>query len=663
MRFAIVGCGFIAQQYAEAAAARDGLELVATMDLVPDRAEALAGQFGGSAYADLDTLLADGDAECIVNLTIHDAHAPVTRRCLNAGRHVFSEKPLTLDGATARDLVTLAKQQDVRLGCAPISLMADAQQLAGRYLREGRCDPLRMIYANCNLGRLTEWNDNPEPFLDIGPLFDGAVYPLTVLTGLLGPVQRVLNAHQSLLLATHEHVGRRFTVDTPDHTTATLEFENGMQAQLTASMYVPYQTQHFNSIEFHGDAGSLFLRNCGDLTAVDREAVQFARLGKPYRPVPLPQPATPHDYASALIDMAAAIHHERPPYASGQQAAHVVAIIKAIERCAEHGDAVPVDKVGFTPPSLMPPYTAGIPTRATQNAERATLPPIGVGGSRYRGGSTYVDLEDAIEDALDMGARLLDTAELYGTEAVIGDILQRPGSPPREALYLISKVWNTNHAPEHLTAACRTSREALGVEALDCYMLHGPEAWQHTAPLAGIETLSHEAATARTFPTDDDGNPLAADVALETTWHAMEALVERGWTRTLGVSNFERDDLERLLAFADVPPAINQIACHPYAPRTDLVDFCQARGIRVMAHSPLSADGLLDEPALQGIANEHDVSTAQVVLRWLIQRDIVPIPSSTTPAHIAENLDVFQFTLTADEMKRIGALAGSDAAQ
>ena len=649
MRLAIVGCGFIAQQYAEAIAQRDNLTVVAATDLVPERAAAFVDTFGGAAYPDLDTLLAESDAECIVNLTIHDAHAPITRQCLTAGRHVFSEKPLALDPEEARSLVALAAAQDVRLGCAPISLLGDAQQFAGAYLREGRCGPLRMVYATCNLGRLTEWNDNPEPFLRIGPLFDGAVYPLTVLTGLLGPVRRVLTAHQSLLLDMHQHNGATFSVDTPDHAMAVLEFEDGAQVQLTASMYVPYQTQHFNSIEFHGDDGSLFLRNGGDLDASDPEALQFARLGRPYRPVPLPCSSTPHNYASALIDLADAIRDERPPIASGRQAAHVVSIIHAIEQCAASHRPIDVDDAGFAPSSWHPLIKA-------HNAQSATIPNIGFGCSRYRGGSTYVDLEDAIVDALDMGVQLLDGAELYGTEPLIGHILQRPGSPPREALYLISKAWNTNHAPEHLTAACQASRDALGVDTLDCYMLHWPNAWQHTEPLAGLEALSHEAATARTFPTDADGNPLEAAVDLETTWRAMEALVERGWTRHLGVSNFERDDLNRLLTVADVPPVINQIACHPYAPRTELVAYCQARGLRVMAHSPLSTAGLLDDPVLRSIANENGVSTAQVVLRWLIQRNIVPIPSSTSRAHIAENLDVFQFSLSDDAMARIRSL-------
>ncbi len=625
---------------------------------MPERAERLADAFGGTAYPDLEALLAESDADCVVNLTIHDAHASVTRRCLEAGRHVFCEKPLALDAAEARALVALAERKNLRLGCAPISGMGDAQQLTGRYLREGRCGRLRMIYANCHLGRLTEWNDNPEPFLRIGPLFDGAVYPLTVLTSLLGPVRRVLTAHQSLLLETHEHDGRHFSLETPDHTVALLEFEGDVQAQLTASMYVPYQTKHFNSIEFHGDDGSLFLKNCGALAWPEGEpAVEFARLGKSYRPVPPPHALRPLDYASALDEMKAAIDEARPSYAGGRQAAHVVAVVEAIERCAETGAPTAVDEVGFVRNA---PHEVGTSRLGTRTSKPGTLPPIGFGCSRYRGGSTYVDLGDAIEDALDMGVRLLDGAELYGNERQIGDILRRPGSPPREALFLISKVWNTNHAPEHLVAACEKTLCALQVDALDCYMLHWPTAWRHTGPLDDLVTLSHEEATARTFPTDEDGNILEADVPLEATWRATESLVRRGWARTLGVCNFERADLERLLALAEIPPAINQIERHPYRPQDALVDYCQAQGLRVMAHSPLSAPGLLDEPVLREVADAHGVTPAQVVLRWNVERGVVPIPSSTDPAHIATNLDVFRFALSDCEMARIDALRRPD---
>ena len=655
MRLAIVGCGHIAQAYARDIATYDTLQIVAATDLVPERAEQFVAEHGGTAYPSLDALLAESRADTIVNLTIHDAHAPVTRQCLEAGRHVYSEKPLALQTDEARALVDLASARGVELGCAPISVMGDAQRHAARLLRDGRCGTVRMAYAACNLGRLTEWNGNPEPFLRVGPLLDGAVYPLTVLTHLFGPVQRVATAHQSLLLATHEHDGQRFTVETPDHVIAVLDFAEGVQAQLTASMYVPYQTKHFNSLEFHGDDGSLFLRNCGDTAAADAEAVQFARLGKSYRPVPLPHPPQPRGYAAGIDDLRQALSGDRTPHAGGRHAAHVVAIVNAINRCAAENAPVPVDDAGFAP--LPPPKTHNAQPK-TQNPK--PVPSIGFGCSRYRGGSTYVDLETPIEEALDMGVRLLDCAELYGNERQIGTLLQRAGSPDRAHLFLISKAWKTNLAPEHLIAACRQSRDALGIDTLDCYMLHHPDALQHTAPLDDLRALSHEEATALTFPTDDEGALLEADVSLKTTWRAMESLVERGWTQTLGVSNFEREDLQQLLDIAEIPPAINQIECHPYHARRALVDFCHAHGLCVMAHSPLSAPGLLADETLQSIADAHGVTTAQVVLRWLTQRGLVPIPSSTQRAHIRQNLDVFGFTLSADEMDAIHALNQPD---
>jgi alcohol dehydrogenase (NADP+) len=248
-------------------------------------------------------------------------------------------------------------------------------------------------------------------------------------------------------------------------------------------------------------------------------------------------------------------------------------------------------------------------------------------------------------------------AELYGNEAAIGDLLDAPGRPDRDALFLLSKAWNTNHAPEHLRAACDATLDRLGVDRLDCYMLHWPDAWAHRGPLGELKDRPVDEAEALTFPTDADGSIMEADVPLSDTWAAMEALVEEGRTAHLGVSNFSRSELRELLSLADIPPAIVQIERHPYLPQSDLVSFCREHDIAVMAHSPLSAEGLLAEPVLRDIAAEHDVSPAQVVLRWNVERDVVPIPSSTTPAHVVDNLDVFRFTLSQIERERIDALA------
>jgi alcohol dehydrogenase (NADP+) len=675
MDVAIVGCGTIADRYAPGIARESALDLVATTDLDGERAERLASAHDATACADLDTLLREGDASLVCNLTTHDAHAAITRECLEADTHVYSEKPLAMDAAEARELVELAANRELGLGCAPISLAGDAQQRAWRYLRGGRLGRVRTAYAECNVGRLTEWNSNPEPFLRAGPLYDGAVYPLTVLVGYFGPVLEVETAHTELLLAEHDYEGGSFEVETPDHVIAVLRFADGVSVRLTASMYVPHRTRSFYDLEIHGDGGSLHL---ADAAAFDSDgSVAFARLGREYRRVPPQRSPSNLTYASGVAETAAAINGQRTHYPDGARAAHLVAVIEAIEAAADSEEPIEVESGGFerpTPPETDPdrarlssPSAASgaIAERGaetTDGPENAAgtgelpMPPIGFGCSRYRGGEEYVDLRKSVEIALDAGYRLLDCAELYGNERRIGEILARPGSPDREALFILSKVWNTNHAPEHLRTACERSRDALGIETFDCYMLHWPEAWEHQGPLEDLAELSGAESDSLTFPTDEADNPTEADVTLAESWRAMESLVETGETRTLGVSNFSIAELEDLLQVAEIPPRVVQVGRDPYTPRENLLRFCAERDIRVMAHSPLSADGLLDESALGEIAADHDVTPAQVLLRWNVERGVIPIPSSTSEAHVIENADVFGFVLAEEDRERIASL-------
>ncbi len=331
---AIVGCGFIAAQYAAAIAADPTLSIVATCDLDLARAQALADQYQATAYADLDSLLAHSPAEIVVNLTIHTAHYAITKQCLQAQKHVFSEKPLALTAANAAELVAIASANNVLLSCAPDNAAADAQQLTASLLDADSIGQVRVVYADCSIGRVPLWNSNAKHFLNIGPLFDGAVYPLSVLIDNFGPVKRVLAAHQALLLPEQTQHGETFTVQTPDHATAILEMENGVQVRLTASMYTPWQSKHFYSIEFHGDAGSLYLGNCGNLAWTDH-AVELAPLGEAYAPVALAQAQRPRTYGSAITDMAQALRGELPTYvATGTRAADVVAAIEMINAAA-----------------------------------------------------------------------------------------------------------------------------------------------------------------------------------------------------------------------------------------------------------------------------------------------------------------------------------------
>jgi alcohol dehydrogenase (NADP+) len=645
MDVAIVGCGDVARQYAPAIATHDDLHIAAVADLDAGRAEALGHTHEAPFYTDLGALLSTETVGLLLNLTSHAAHAEVSRTAIEAGVGVYSEKPLALDAAAAHSLVGAADDRGVVLGCAPYPIEGDAQRLAWRLVEDGRLGSIRWGYATTHIGRLTEWHDNPASILQVGPLYDGAVYPLSLLTAYFGPVTRVETAHSARLEAAPDDNRA------PDQTVAVLAFADGPRIQLSASTYVPHRTKQFNPLELHGDGGSLFLSDTGETATPADPTVEFARLGTDYTPVRQQAAPNPVGRAAPVAALAAAARGERavPDSLNPRRAAHVVSVIEAIEASAEEGDPVAVNGASFSSPA--PPATVPAPA-----ADGPSLPPIGFGCSRFRDG-TYVDLEPSIETALDAGCRLLDMAELYGNEAAIGDLLDAPGRPNRDALFLLSKAWNTNHAPEHLRAACEATLDRLGVDRLDCYMLHWPDAWAHRGPLGELKDRPLDEAEALTFPTDADGSIVEADVPLSDTWAAMEALVEAGRTAHLGVSNFSRSELRELLSIADIPPAIVQIERHPYLPQSDLVAFCREHDIAVMAHSPLSAEGLLAEPVLHDMAAEHGVSPAQVVLRWNLERDVVPIPSSTTPAHVIENLDVFRFTLSQIERERIDALA------
>ncbi|WP_248895827.1 aldo/keto reductase [Haloplanus halobius] len=652
MDCAFVGCGAVAHKYAETLA-RSSLTPVAACDLDAERAASFASDIGATAYTDLDALLEAEAAPLVVTLTGHDAHADVTERALRAGRHVWSEKPLALDAARATALVDQAERRGLALGCAPITERCEAQRLAATALADGRLGTVRLAYAHAHVGRVTDWHDDPESFLRVGPLYDGAVYPLSLLVAWFGPATRVRTAD-----ATTPWPDRDPTSDRPTHVEATVGFADGPQVRLTASFYAPHRSREFVSLECHGDDGSLYLDDAGDLGGGDGHRVSFGRIGRRYTPMPLQQPSARTPYLAGPERLAASVRRGRPERASARRAAHVVAICNAIERAAERSSGVAIDHSNGVPTTTRRrPSLGGAGKGAEQPPEppRAALrlPPVGFGCSRYRDGD-YVDREDSIATALDAGYRLLDAAELYGNEARIGELLAAPGSPDREALVLASKVWNTNHG--HVVEACETTLADLGVDALDCYLVHWPDAWAYTGPLRRLAELPVDKQEALTFPETPEGDRATADVSLESTWRGMEAVHDRGLAATLGVCNVDRETLADLVEFARVPPSVVQVACHPYRPRTDLVSWCHERGIRVMAHSPLSVPGLLDDPVVTAVAAEMGVSPAATVLAWAVGRGVVPIPSSNDPDHIVENLAAAGDRLTSAQRERIDAL-------
>ena len=656
MECAFVGAGAVARKYAADLDASP-LDLVAVCDLDADRAESLADAHDAATYTDLDSLLAAEPARVVVNLTSHAAHALVTESCLDAGRNVFSEKPLALDADRAADLVATADERGLALGCAPINHQCDAQRHAASFLADGRFGPVRLGYAHAHVGRVTEWHESPESFLSVGPLYDGAVYPLSLLVSWFGPVDRVRVADALDVWPDRESQ----TPDRPAHVEATLGFAAGPVIRLTASLYAPHRSREFNSLELHGDDGSLHLADSGALAA-ESETVSIGGVGRPYVAAPHPASRREQPYLSGPERLAAAVDRGEAPTADAERAAHVVAVCNAIERAAEAGEPAAVPHAGLRPrdpgsgiPPVRPATESTDTTGGAGSARTAAvrLPPVGFGCTRYRDGE-FVDRIDSIATALDAGYRLFDTAELYGNEARIGDLLDAPGSPDREGLFLISKVWRTNH--EHVAEACRGSLAEFGVDAVDSYLLHWPDAWAHRGPLSELAELSPAEQAEVAFPTDDDGDPETVAVSLPETWRRLEEVCEAGLTRTIGVCNVSLDQLETVLDTARIPPAIVQVESHPYRPRTDLIEACHDHGIRVLAHSPLSAPGLLDEPVLAEIAEEHDATPAAVAVAYHVDRGVVPIPASNDPDHVVANFAAARLDLTDADRDRLEAL-------
>ena len=639
-----VGAGSIASSYAAGLAGSE-LTLAGVCDLDSDRAETLAASHDCPAFADLDAALDAVDAPLVVNLTSHAAHAEVTRTALAADRHVYSEKPLALDGETAGELLEMARERQLALGCAPAAVTGPTQQRARRLLEEGRLGPVQLAYAHAHVGRVTDWHDRPDSFLAIGPLYDGGVYPLSLLVAWFGPVDRVRVADSLDLWpqreATHPAAD--------SHVEATLAFRAGPTVRLTASFYAPHRSREFYGLELHGDDGSLSLDNTGRMEPAS-DAVQYGGLGRSYTTVPPQSPTASRAYLDAVDELAASVAASEPNRHTARRGAHVVAVCNAIETAAAEGGPIQVPSHGVT----VPDTTQSTVTTASDD-HTLSLPPIGFGCSRYRG-NEYVDRTASIATALDAGYRLLDSAELYGNEFRIGDQLDAPGSPDRDRLTLLGKVWRTNHTREHLLAACEGSLRELGIDAFDCYMLHWPEAWAHQGSLDRLAEKPVDIQEALTFPTDADGEIETASIPLAEAWANLEEVVERGWAETLGVCNVSRSQLETILDAASIPPAVVQIERHPYRPQRELVEYCHSRDIAVVAHSPLSAPGLLSEPVVADIGDSYGLSPAGVVVAWNATQGVVPIPSSTTDEHIVANAAAVATRLAPADCARIDEL-------
>lgn len=245
------------------------------------------------------------------------------------------------------------------------------------------------------------------------------------------------------------------------------------------------------------------------------------------------------------------------------------------------------------------------------------MPKFGLGVFKVQEGQEVID---SVKAAIKAGYISIDTAAVYKNEEGVGQGIKESGVD-REKLFITTKVWNADQGYDSTLAAFETSIQKLGLDYIDLYLIHWPVSGKY-----------------------------------KETWKALEKLYKDGKVKAIGVSNFHKHHLEDLLSEAEIVPTVNQIELHPLLSQEELRNFCKEKGIVVEAWSPLAQGKLLDNPVLTEIAAKYNKSTAQIILRWDLQIDIVTIPKSIKEHRIIENADIFDFELTAEDLEKINGL-------
>jgi len=249
------------------------------------------------------------------------------------------------------------------------------------------------------------------------------------------------------------------------------------------------------------------------------------------------------------------------------------------------------------------------------------MPVLGYGVFRVENGA---ELAEAVKTAIKKGYRSIDTAQIYGNEEMVGQGIKEAiaeGLVTREELFITSKVWNAGLNYEAALAAYDDSLAKMGLDYLDLYLIHWP------------------------------GHDQYLDA-----YKALETIYKEGRVRSIGVSNFQVHHLENLLKETEIKPVINQIEFHPRLTQQEVRNYCAEHDIQVEAWSPLMNGELLKDETLQSIAAKHNKTAAQIVLKWDLQHQVVTIPKTMTESRMEENINVFDFELTTEEMAQIDAL-------
>ncbi len=246
------------------------------------------------------------------------------------------------------------------------------------------------------------------------------------------------------------------------------------------------------------------------------------------------------------------------------------------------------------------------------------MPILGLGVFKSAPGE---ETEQAVAWALEAGYRHIDTAAYYQNEADVGRALKGSGAGTGSGVFVTTKVWNSDQGYDSTLRAFEASITALGLTAVDLYLVHWPK-----------------------------------PELMRETWRAMERIYDEKLARAIGVSNFQPHHLEDLAVHSNHGPTVNQIELHPYLSQEEVRAYCADHNIVVEGWSPLARGGVLNDPVLAEIAARHDASTAQVALRWALQHDIVSIPKSTKQERIISNGESFSLSLSHEEMARIDSL-------
>lgn len=255
------------------------------------------------------------------------------------------------------------------------------------------------------------------------------------------------------------------------------------------------------------------------------------------------------------------------------------------------------------------------------------IPVVGFGTWQTPNGQVA---KDAVLAALNAGYRHIDTAAAYGNETSVGEAIKASGVK-RDELFVTTKLWNSDHGYENAKRAIDKSLENLDLDYLDLYLIHWPN------PAAMRENW--------------------AELNAES-WRAMEEAVKAGKIRSIGISNFRKHHIDELLKTAEIKPAVNQNYLNPSDMQADLVKYNDELGILNEAYSPLGTGGLLGNETVKEVAANYGKSTAQVLLRWSLQHKFLPLPKSVHADYIKANAEIFDFELSADDMKKLDGLHG-----